>query len=185
MSAYPQSGVRFVFLALLLCALFALGGCSGKIKKNRLMEVTAYCDCGQCCAWQRGSARWLRLDFWNRYVTKGSRRGQTYTGRTADGSWPKEPIPGLFSQDSLDNPWMIPFRTVFPWLWIHRDGTIAADTDFYPFGTRMMIPGYGWGVVADRGSAIKGPARLDLYFDSHQEALNWGRRKVAVEVELP
>ena len=42
--------------------------------------------------------------------------------------------------------------------------TIAADTSPYPFGTKMNIPGYGWGVVEDRGGAIKGGAKLIYSF---------------------
>ncbi len=56
-----------------------------------------------------------------------------------------------------------------------RKGTIAADIRFFPYGTRMFIPGHGYGVVEDIGGAIKGK-RLDLYFPSHQAALNWGKR---------
>lgn len=63
-----------------------------------------------------------------------------------------------------------------------KHGTLAADTRYYPFGTRMYIPGYGMGTVHDRGGAIKGRTRLDLFFNSHQEALNWGRKKVKVTV---
>jgi 3D (Asp-Asp-Asp) domain-containing protein len=85
--------------------------------------------------------------------------------------------------DSLINPWMIPVRIVFfPWLLLPRSGTIAADTKYYPFGTEMYVPGWGWGVVEDRGSAIKGPTRLDLYFYTHGEAEDWGRKKVRVEI---
>ncbi|MBU3916454.1 hypothetical protein KKA14_13045, partial [bacterium] len=40
-----------------------------------------------------------------------------------------------------------------------------------------------WGVVSDRGGVIKGPERLDLYFDSHKDALRWGRRRVKVRIE--
>ena len=60
-------------------------------------------------------------------------------------------------------------------------GTIAADTRHYPFGTIMRVPGYGWGEVRDRGSAIQGN-RIDVFFPSHKKALEWGRRKVEVEV---
>ncbi len=60
-------------------------------------------------------------------------------------------------------------------------GTIAADTRAYPFGTLMYIPGYGYGNVEDRGGAIKGE-KIDLYFKTHKQALNWGRRKVPVKV---
>jgi 3D (Asp-Asp-Asp) domain-containing protein len=46
---------------------------------------------------------------------------------------------------------------------VKRDlySTIAADLTVYPIGTVLFIPGYGYGVVADKGSAIKGN-RLDL-----------------------
>ena len=62
-----------------------------------------------------------------------------------------------------------------------RRGTIAADTDVFPFGTRMEVPGYGSGIVEDRGSAIRG-RHIDLYFSSHRQALEWGRKTVTVTV---
>jgi len=65
-----------------------------------------------------------------------------------------------------------------------RPGTIAADTRFYPFGTVMYIEGYGYGRVEDRGGAIKGQ-HVDLYFRTHQQALEWGRQTKAVTVWLP
>lgn len=63
-----------------------------------------------------------------------------------------------------------------------KTGTIAADTRYYPFGTIMHIPGYGTGKVEDRGGDIKGPARIDLFFKSHDDALKWGRRRLRVQV---
>lgn len=79
---------------------------------------------------------------------------------------------------------MIPTRLIlFPWYFLPQKGTIAADTKYYPFGTRMYIPGYGWGIVEDKGGAIKGADRIDLFFDSHEDARQWGRRKVHVEIE--
>lgn len=60
-------------------------------------------------------------------------------------------------------------------------GTIAADTSLYPFGTVLYVPGYGYGVVADRGSAIQG-RHIDLYFRTHRQAKEWGRRQLAVKV---
>lgn len=65
-----------------------------------------------------------------------------------------------------------------------RPGTIAADTTFYPFGTVMYVPGYGYGVVEDRGGAIKGQ-RIDLYFKTHKQALEWGRQALKVKVWFP
>jgi 3D (Asp-Asp-Asp) domain-containing protein len=46
----------------------------------------------------------------------------------------------------------------------------------------MHVPGYGYGRVEDRGSAIKGARRLDLYFDSHDDALEWGRQVLDVRI---
>jgi 3D (Asp-Asp-Asp) domain-containing protein len=60
-------------------------------------------------------------------------------------------------------------------------GTLAADTSLYPFGTLMFVPGYGYGRVEDRGSAIKGD-HIDLFFKSHKEALQWGRQQRQVHV---
>jgi 3D (Asp-Asp-Asp) domain-containing protein len=60
--------------------------------------------------------------------------------------------------------------------------TIAADTKVFPLGTLLYIPGYGYGVVADTGSAIKGN-KIDLYFLSKKEVYaNWGKKKVNVYV---
>ena len=54
--------------------------------------------------------------------------------------------------------------------------TIAAPSK-YPFGTRIVLDGYGTFYVEDRGGAIKNN-RLDRYFDTHQEALNLGKKLV-------
>lgn len=62
------------------------------------------------------------------------------------------------------------------------EGTIAADTDYYPLGTRMYVPGYGWGVVDDRGGAIKGPDRIDVYFRARRKAIDFGRKRVDATV---
>jgi 3D (Asp-Asp-Asp) domain-containing protein len=56
--------------------------------------------------------------------------------------------------------------------------TIAADTSVLPFGTQVVINGKVY-TVEDRGSAIRG-GRIDIYFSTHQEALNYGKRYVTV-----
>lgn len=56
--------------------------------------------------------------------------------------------------------------------------TIAADTSVLPFGTQVVINGTVY-TVEDRGGAIRGN-RIDIYFASHQEALNYGKRYVKV-----
>jgi 3D (Asp-Asp-Asp) domain-containing protein len=61
---------------------------------------------------------------------------------------------------------------------------VAADTALLPFQTRLLIPGYAGEKpvpVLDRGGAIKGN-RIDVFFASHKEALQWGRRTIEVQV---
>ncbi len=172
-------------VVFICCFILLFTGCARK-QTGKVMEVTAYCGCSICCEWERGSWTYLKLDFWNRYVSTGPQTGQRYSGLTAHGTDPREPEEGLFSVDSLKRPWMIPVRTIlFPWYLVSQDGTIAADTRYYPFGTRMYIPGYGWGVVEDRGGAIKGKKRIDIFYNTHTEALQWGRKNVQVIIELP
>ena len=64
-----------------------------------------------------------------------------------------------------------------------HDGTIAADTAYFPFGTVMYVPGFGYGRVEDRGGAIKG-YHIDLWFDDHDDALAWGSKRQKVKVWL-
>jgi 3D (Asp-Asp-Asp) domain-containing protein len=58
--------------------------------------------------------------------------------------------------------------------------TIAAPSTF-KFGTKLIINGHEY-TVEDRGGAIKGN-RIDIYFDSHQEALNFGVKYIEVFIE--
>lgn len=60
-------------------------------------------------------------------------------------------------------------------------GVIAVDPSVIPLGTRVYVPGYGTAVAADTGGAIKG-GRIDLCFDTVEEALVWGRRTVTIYV---
>ncbi|MFD2444478.1 3D domain-containing protein [Bacillus sp. CGMCC 1.16607] len=65
---------------------------------------------------------------------------------------------------------------------VKRDlySTIAADLTVFPIGTILFIPGYGYGVVADKGGAIKGN-KLDLFYESVADVYNkWGKRTVDV-----
>jgi len=65
-----------------------------------------------------------------------------------------------------------------------KQGTIAADTNLYPMGTIMYIEGYGYGIVEDRGSAIKGK-HIDIFFKSHERALEWGNKTLNVKIWKP
>lgn len=59
--------------------------------------------------------------------------------------------------------------------------TIAADTSKLPFGTSVYIDGHKY-TVEDRGGAIKGN-RIDIYFDTHAEATQYGRQQVELYIE--
>ena len=50
-----------------------------------------------------------------------------------------------------------------------------------PFCTILKIPGYGVVPVLDRGGAIK-EGCIDVYFDTHQEALEWGVQHLKVGI---
>ena len=57
--------------------------------------------------------------------------------------------------------------------------TVAAPSTF-AFGTKLLINGKTY-VVEDRGGAIQGN-RIDIYMNSHSDALAWGVRYLDVEV---
>jgi 3D (Asp-Asp-Asp) domain-containing protein len=62
-----------------------------------------------------------------------------------------------------------------------RYGVAAVDPTVIPLGTRLYIPGYGYAVAADTGGAIVGD-RIDLCFDTGQQALDYGRQSVTIYV---
>ena len=58
--------------------------------------------------------------------------------------------------------------------------TIAVDRSVIPLGTHVLYNGTEY-VAEDTGGAIKGN-RIDIFFDNHSDALNWGRRTIEIEV---
>lgn len=60
-------------------------------------------------------------------------------------------------------------------------GVTVAMSSKYAFGTKIEIKGMGTYICQDRGGAIQGN-KIDIYFSSHQEALNFGRRTVYVKI---
>ena len=64
-------------------------------------------------------------------------------------------------------------------------GTVAADTAVFPYGTKIMVEGYGLCIVEDTGSSIKGN-RLDLFMGYGEpallKALRWGEKEVEILV---
>lgn len=56
--------------------------------------------------------------------------------------------------------------------------TISADLERFPLGTRLLIDGTVY-TVEDMGSGVSGD-RLDIYFNTHEEALDYGLKDVEV-----
>ena len=60
--------------------------------------------------------------------------------------------------------------------------TIAADLNVFPLGTVLYIPGYGYGIVTDTGSAIQGN-KIDLYFHTKEDVYRqWGMKTLDVYI---
>jgi 3D (Asp-Asp-Asp) domain-containing protein len=67
---------------------------------------------------------------------------------------------------------------------IKKGDKFAAAPKNIPFGTMIIVKGYNDGKpvpVLDRGGAIKGN-KIDLYFDTHKEAIQWGRKKMNIKI---
>lgn len=58
--------------------------------------------------------------------------------------------------------------------------TIAADPRVIPYGTHVLINGHEY-IVEDCGGAINGN-RIDIYFESHADALQFGVQNVTLEI---
>ena len=56
--------------------------------------------------------------------------------------------------------------------------TVAADPDVLPYGTIIYINGHAY-TIEDCGGGVKGK-QIDLYFDSHEDALEWGVQEIEV-----
>lgn len=56
--------------------------------------------------------------------------------------------------------------------------TIAVDPNVIPYGTELFIDGFTYR-AEDTGGSIKG-RKLDIFFNNHLEALEWGVREYEV-----
>ena len=70
-----------------------------------------------------------------------------------------------------------------------RTGYIAVDPNEIPYGTEMYIVSadgkrvYGYCIAADTGSFVNSTDwTVDLYMDSEQECVNWGRRDIIIYI---
>jgi 3D (Asp-Asp-Asp) domain-containing protein len=50
--------------------------------------------------------------------------------------------------------------------------SVAVDTNVIPHGSKIMINGHNY-IAHDTGGSVKGN-HIDIYFDSHEEAMNFG-----------
>lgn len=59
-----------------------------------------------------------------------------------------------------------------------RLGTIAADPKRFPYGTKVYVPGYGYGRIEDTG-AFRNAAhtQFDLFMPIEADCRSWGRRR--------
>lgn len=144
--------IRYVLVSACILALVLEMGCASRPKPPR--GVSAYNRDMEVSAYDAGkkSTNWKRNWRLQPVVASGPNRGQ-----------PKKV--GITASGTRARP-----------------GTIAADTSYYPFGTVMYVPGYGYGRVEDRGGAIKGPDKIDVFFRRRSKALQWGRQRLRVRV---
>jgi 3D (Asp-Asp-Asp) domain-containing protein len=104
---------------------------------------------------------------------------QTRARTLASANRPAQASPGVHSLTVAATAYALPGRTAtgraVGW------GTVAVDPSVIPLGSRLRIPGYGFGVASDVGSAITG-ARIDVWFPTEGQALAWGNRVVTITV---
>ena len=63
-------------------------------------------------------------------------------------------------------------------------GVVAVDPSVIPLGTHLYIEGYGYAVAGDTGGNIRG-RRIDLCYNTYDEAISFGRQPVKVFILDP
>jgi 3D (Asp-Asp-Asp) domain-containing protein len=61
--------------------------------------------------------------------------------------------------------------------------TIAVDKKVIPLGSKVVINGIEY-TAEDTGGGVKGK-HIDIFFDSHSDALDFGRQKAKVYIKKP
>lgn len=62
-----------------------------------------------------------------------------------------------------------------------REGLIAVDPKVIAMGSKVYVEGYGYAIAADTGGDIRGN-RIDVFFSSLRQCIDWGRRPVHIYV---
>jgi|SRR5680860_14583 len=65
-----------------------------------------------------------------------------------------------------------------------REGLIAVDPKVIAMGSKIYVQGYGYAIAADTGGAILGN-RIDVFFPTLRQCIDWGRKSVQVYVLQP
>lgn len=60
--------------------------------------------------------------------------------------------------------------------------TVAVDPSVIQYGTKLIIDGTPGYIAEDCGGAIKGN-KIDIFMDSYDEAINFGRQNLIVEID--
>lgn len=143
-----------VFLALFACAL-----CPGPAATPRVLSSVPL--------WEPAAVEKAREDLpargEQRYVEVTMLVTAYTAGPESTGKKPGHPLYGITASGAK----------VFP-------GVVAADPAI-PFGTRVWVPGYGHGVVLDRGAVVRG-LHIDVYIPNLREAREWGVRYLPVRL---
>lgn len=65
-----------------------------------------------------------------------------------------------------------------------REGLIAVDPKIIAMGSKVYVEGYGYAIAADTGGAIRGN-RIDVFFPTFRQCIDWGRKSVHIYVLQP
>ncbi len=192
-----RSAMAVLFVLALSVTFQSISGVEASTIHNWLKENNIYATNGQEAEEEDGLLKKMGLDFkqlnflsatptlvsaeeaierpltleeldWDQYPTHTVHATGYTAGYESTGKNPGDPSYGI----------------TYSGLKVKRDlySTIAADINVFPIGTILFIPGYGYGVVADIGGAIKGN-KIDLYYDTVDEVFNdWGKQTIDVYV---
>lgn len=62
-----------------------------------------------------------------------------------------------------------------------KHGTVAANPNRFPYGTKFYIEGYGYATCEDTGSAMrKNSNKIDIFMETHEEAIKFGKQEIEV-----
>ena len=148
-----------LFAAALLSTYLLLSGLS-------MQDVTKWIFPQQTVLSEKDRTSLATSQDWSQYPTHTVTATGYTAGEESTGKTPEHPAYGI----------------TYSGVKVKRDlySTIAADPSVFPIGSVLFIPEYGFGVVADTGSAITGK-RIDLYYDTVNDVYNeWGKKTLDV-----